>query len=30
MNRNQNTTGGLPLDLQLFAEEGTEQEHADA
>ena len=30
MNRNKNTTGGLPLNLQLFAEEGTEQEHADA
>lgn len=29
MNRNQNTTGGLPLDLQLFAEE-TEQEHTEA
>lgn len=28
MNRNQNTTGGLPLDLQLFAEE-TEQEHTE-
>lgn len=30
MNGNQNTTGGLPLNLQLFAEEETEQEYADA
>lgn len=30
MNRNQNTTGGLPLNLQLFAEEGTEQEHTES
>lgn len=31
MERNQNSKAvRLPLNLQLFAEEGTEQEHADA